>query len=104
MGHRRRTSLRKTTRTKSESRRSPARIRPIAEAAAKLVHRRSLQSRRLGREPENQIKFHRAAPEHSPVTNVGIGVTQHHGHAHVERFPELLAKMSLSFSRSISTA
>jgi putative heme-binding domain-containing protein len=40
-------------------------------------------------EPENQI----AIIEHMKLPNVGIVYNLHHGHAHLTRFPELLAKM-----------
>ncbi len=66
------------------------RLRPIAEAAA-------AQSCTVGLynhggwfgEPENQL----AILAELKLPNVGIVYNLHHGHAHLDRFPELLAKM-----------
>jgi len=66
------------------------RIRPIAEAAAKIGCSVGLYNHGgwFG-EPENQI----AIIEKLKMPNVGIVYNQHHGHEHAERFAELLAKM-----------
>jgi hypothetical protein len=70
-----------------------ARVRPIAEAAAAIHCPVALYNHGgwFG-EPENQIAIIgqlRAAG----VTNVGIVYNFHHGHAHLDRFPELLEEM-----------
>ncbi|MDX1925025.1 MAG: DUF6797 domain-containing protein [Pirellulaceae bacterium] len=66
------------------------RLRPIAEAAAKIGCSVGLYNHGgwFG-EPENQI----AIIEKLNLPNVGIVYNQHHGHEHIERFAELLAKM-----------
>ena len=65
-------------------------IRPIAQAAAELNMKVGLYNHGgwFG-EPENQI----AVIEHLAMPNIGIVYNLHHGHDHLERFPELLAKM-----------
>lgn len=67
-----------------------ARIRPIAEAAAKVGCKVALYNHGgwFG-EPENQIAIIRELN----LPNVGIVYNQHHGHDHLERFPELLKFM-----------
>jgi putative heme-binding domain-containing protein len=67
-----------------------ARIRPIAEAAAKIGCSVGLYNHGgwFG-EPENQL----AIIEKLQMPNVGIVYNQHHGHEHLGRFAELLAKM-----------
>ena len=70
-----------------------ATITPIAREAAKLDCTVALYNHGgwFG-EPENQI----AIIEHlkkDGVTNLGIVYNLHHGHAHLDRFAELLAKM-----------
>jgi len=67
-----------------------ARIRPIAEEAAKLGCRVGLYNHGgwFG-EPENQL----AIIEELKLPNVGIVYNQHHGHDHIERFPALLKLM-----------
>ncbi len=67
-----------------------ARIRPIAEEAAKIGCRVGLYNHGgwFG-EPENQL----AIIEALNLPNVGMVYNQHHGHGHIERFTELLAKM-----------
>ncbi|WP_197533582.1 DUF6797 domain-containing protein [Symmachiella dynata] len=67
-----------------------ARIRPIAEAAAKIGCRVGLYNHGgwFG-EPENQIAIIRALD----LPNVGIVYNLHHGHAHVDKMPQLLKKM-----------
>ena len=67
-----------------------ARIRPIAEAAAKVGCKVALYNHGgwFG-EPENQIAIIRELK----LPNVGIVYNQHHGHDHLDRFPELLQKM-----------
>lgn len=70
-----------------------ARIRPIAEAATSLGCKVALYNHGgwFG-EPENQIAIiERLARE--GVSNVGIVYNQHHGHDHLDRFAELMAKM-----------
>lgn len=69
------------------------RLRPIAEAAAPLGCVVGLYNHGgwFG-EPENQLailEVLRAAG----VTNVGLVYNQHHGHEHLDRFADLLAKM-----------
>ena len=66
------------------------RIRPIAEAAAKVGCKVALYNHGgwFG-EPENQI----AIIQELKLNNVGIVYNQHHGHDHIDRFPELLQKM-----------
>lgn len=75
-----------------------ARIRPIAEAAAKIGCTVGLYNHGgwFG-EPENQI----AIIEQLKMPNVGIVYNLHHGHPHLDRLPELMAKMKpylLSFN------
>jgi putative heme-binding domain-containing protein len=67
-----------------------ARIRPIAEAAAKIGCQVALYNHGgwFG-EPENQI----AIINELQLPNVGIVYNQHHGHGHVDRFAELLKTM-----------
>lgn len=66
------------------------RIRPIAEAAAKIGCTVELYNHDgwFG-EPENQI----AIIEELKLPNVGIVYNLHHGHQHMARFPEMLKKM-----------
>jgi sugar phosphate isomerase/epimerase len=66
-------------------------IRPIAEEAAKSGCKVALYNHGgwFG-EPENQI----AVIEALKLKNVGIVYNQHHGHDHLDRFPELLKQMS----------
>ncbi|MCA9043816.1 MAG: c-type cytochrome [Planctomycetaceae bacterium] len=66
------------------------RIRPIAEAAAEIGCSVGLYNHGgwFG-EPENQI----AIIEELKLPNVGIVYNQHHGHGHVDHFPELLQKI-----------
>ncbi len=65
-------------------------IRPIAEEADKLGCSVALYNHGgwFG-EPENQL----AVIEVLKLKNVGIVYNQHHGHDHIDRFPELLKKM-----------
>ena len=67
-----------------------ARIRPIAEEAGKIGCSVALYNHGgwFG-EPENQL----AIIEELKLPNVGIVYNQHHGHAHLDRFPDLLQKM-----------
>lgn len=69
------------------------RIKPIAEAAAKLGLRVGLYNHGswFG-EPENQIAIIEALKVQG-ISNVGIVYNLHHGHGHLARFPELLQKM-----------
>jgi len=66
------------------------RIRPIAEAAAAIGCTVELYNHGgwYG-EPENQI----AIIQRLGLPNVGIVYNLHHGHAHLDRFPELLRRM-----------
>jgi sugar phosphate isomerase/epimerase len=65
-------------------------IRPIAEEADKLGCTVGLYNHGgwFG-EPENQV----AVIERLKLKNVGIVYNQHHGHDHLDRFPDLLKKM-----------
>lgn len=67
-----------------------AAIRPIAEEADKLGLKVALYNHGgwFG-EPENQI----AIVETLKMPNVGIVYNFHHGHPHIDRFPELFRKM-----------
>lgn len=70
-----------------------ARIRPIAEAAAKLDGQVALYNHGAWfGEPENQLAII-ALLRSSGITNVGLVYNLHHGHDHLARFPELLALM-----------
>ena len=66
------------------------RIRPIAEAAARIGCTVELYNHGgwFG-EPENQL----AIIEELKLSNVGIVYNLHHGHEHLDRFPQLLKKM-----------
>ena len=67
-----------------------AALRPLAEAAAKAGCRVDIYNHGgWGGEPENQI----AVIEELKLPNVGIVYNQHHGHDHLPRFKEVLAKM-----------
>ncbi len=67
-----------------------AAIRPIAEAAAKIGCSVGLYNHGAWfGEPENQI----AIIAQLKLKNVGIVYNLHHGHDHIDRFPELLKKM-----------
>ena len=57
---------------------------------------RALQPRRLARRAENQI----AVIEALKLKNVGIVYNLHHGHDHLDRFPELLERDETPPSRS----
>jgi hypothetical protein len=65
-----------------------ARIRPIAEAAAKIGCQVALYNH-LGwfGEPENQI----AVIRELKMSNVGIVYNFHHGHEHIRKFPQVFA-------------
>ncbi len=66
------------------------RIRPIAEAAAKIGCTVALYNHgNWFGEPENQL----AIIERLNLPNVGIVYNFHHGHGDIARFPELFAKM-----------
>jgi hypothetical protein len=70
-----------------------ARLRPIAAAAAKLDGTVALYNHGAWfGEPENQLEIiaHLLA---EGITNVGLVYNLHHGHAHLARFPALLAQM-----------
>jgi len=69
------------------------RLRPIAEAAAKIGCTIGLYNHGswFG-EPENQIEIINRLKQYG-TANVGIIYNLHHGHDHLERFPTLLAKM-----------
>lgn len=65
-------------------------LRPIVEAAAGIGCRVGLYNHgNWFGEPENQIEIIKTLN----VPNVGIVYNQHHGHAHIDRFAELLPKM-----------
>lgn len=70
-----------------------ARLKPIAEEAAKLGVRVGLYNHGswFG-EPENQIEIIEWLKQDG-ITNVGIVYNLHHGHEHMARFAELLQKM-----------
>ena len=70
-----------------------ARIRPIAEAAAAQGLKVGLYNHGgwFG-EPENQITVIERLKT-AGIQNVGIVYNQHHGHSHLERFPQLLQAM-----------
>src|SRR5204863_5278433 len=67
-----------------------ARIRPVAEAAAKIGCTVALYNHGgwFG-EPENEL----AILEELKLPNVGLVYNLHHGHAHVDRLATLLPKM-----------
>jgi sugar phosphate isomerase/epimerase len=69
------------------------RIRRIAEEAAKIGCTVALYNHGgwFG-EPENQIALIERLHAQG-MTNVGIVYNQHHGHEHLDRFPELMQKM-----------
>ncbi len=70
-----------------------ARIRPIAEAAARMSCRVALYNHGAWfGEPENQIAIIERLKTQG-YTNVGIVYNLHHGHEHLDRFPELLKQM-----------
>jgi hypothetical protein len=65
-------------------------LRPTAEAAAKAGCSVALYNHGgWGGEPENMV----AVCEALNLPNVGIAYNQHHGHAHLPRFKESLARM-----------
>ena len=70
-----------------------ARIRPIAEAANEIGCSVGLYNHGgwFG-EPENQLAIINAL-EQQGIKNVGIVYNLHHGHEHLDRFPELLERM-----------
>jgi sugar phosphate isomerase/epimerase len=69
------------------------RLRPIAEAAARIGCTVALYNHGAWfGEPENQIEIITKLRAQG-VTNVGIVYNLHHGHGHIDRFAELLAKM-----------
>jgi sugar phosphate isomerase/epimerase len=70
-----------------------ARLRPIAEAAARLGCKVGLYNHGgwFG-EPENQIEIIERL-KRDRITNVGIVYNFHHGHDHIARFPELFRRM-----------
>jgi len=69
------------------------RVRAIADEAGRIGCTVALYNHGAWfGEPENQIQIIERLRSQG-VTNVGIVYNQHHGHAHVDRFPELLARM-----------
>jgi hypothetical protein len=68
-------------------------VRPIAIEAARLKCQVALYNHGgwFG-EPENQIAIIETLKKQG-IGNVGMVYNQHHGHEHLARFPELLAKM-----------
>ena len=70
-----------------------ARLRPIAEEAAKLGSTVGLYNHGAWfGEPENQLAILEQLRAQG-VTNIGIVYNLHHGHAHLDRFPKLLSMM-----------
>lgn len=69
------------------------RLRPIAEAAAKIGSKVALYNHGgwFG-EPTNQLAII-ARLRTDGITNVGIVYNLHHGHEHLDRLPELIAQM-----------
>jgi sugar phosphate isomerase/epimerase len=68
-----------------------ARLAPVVDAAAKLGCKVGLYNHGgWPGEPENQI----AVIEKLGSKNVGLVYNLHHGHDHLDRFPELLTKMT----------
>ncbi len=70
-----------------------AKMRPLAEEAAKIGCSLALYNHGgwFG-EPENQIAIIERLKKQG-IPNLGIVYNLHHGHEHLDRFPELLAKM-----------
>jgi sugar phosphate isomerase/epimerase len=69
------------------------RIRPICDAAAKIGCTVALYNHGAWfGEPDNQIAIIERL-KLDGVSNVGIVYNMHHGHEHLDRFPELLARM-----------
>jgi sugar phosphate isomerase/epimerase len=70
-----------------------AKLRPLAQEAAKIGCSLALYNHGgwFG-EPENQIAIIERLKQQG-VTNVGMVYNLHHGHDHLDRFAELLAKM-----------
>jgi len=69
------------------------RLRPVAEAAAKLGCKVGLYNHGAWfGEPENQIEIIELL-KLDGVTNVGIVYNFHHGHDHIPRFPEMFRRM-----------
>ena len=70
-----------------------AKLRPLAEEAGKIGCSLALYNHGgwFG-EPENQIAIIERL-KGKGVTNVGMVYNLHHGHEHLDRFPELLVKM-----------
>jgi sugar phosphate isomerase/epimerase len=67
-----------------------AQLKPVAEAAAKLGCKVGIYNHGgWAGEPENQLAVVAALK----MPNVGVVYNLHHGHDHLDRFPELLAKM-----------
>jgi len=73
-----------------------ARLKPIADEAARIGCSLALYNHGgwFG-EPENQLEII-ASLRARGVTNVGIVYNLHHGHDHLDRFPELLKMMKPS--------
>lgn len=70
-----------------------ARLKPIAAAAANIGCSVALYNHGAWfGEPENQIEIITKLRAQG-ITNVGIVYNLHHGHGHLDRFAELLAKM-----------
>ena len=78
---------------KTKIREEAVRIRPIAEAAARLNCVVALYNHGgwFG-EPENQLAIIESLSQEG-ITNVGIVYNLHHGHEHLDRLPVLLQKM-----------
>lgn len=70
-----------------------ARVRPIAQAAAEIGCKVALYNHgNWWGEPENQIEIIERLKADG-ITNVGIVYNFHHGHEHLDRFPQMLEKM-----------
>jgi putative heme-binding domain-containing protein len=70
-----------------------SKLRPLAEEAAKIGCKVGLYNHGgwFG-EPENQLAILERLKAHG-MTNVGMVYNLHHGHEHLDRFPELLTKI-----------
>jgi sugar phosphate isomerase/epimerase len=69
------------------------RVRPIAEAASRLGCKVGLYNHgNWFGEPENEIQIIERL-KRDGITNVGVVYNFHHGHDHIERFPDLFRQM-----------
>jgi len=84
--------------------RTPEEQRSRVEAEAKRVGEIAVEAVKIGSmvglynhgewfgEPENQIEIIQRLRSQN-ITNVGIVYNQHHGHGHIDRFPQLMQQM-----------